>query len=43
MQTEKGCVLGMDLDRGDNVHTVKRRLQLALNVPVDESYLTFGD
>ncbi|KAG4403246.1 hypothetical protein AAZX31_01G062000 [Glycine max] len=43
VQTEKGCVLGMDLDRGDNVHTVKRRLQLALNVPVDESYLTFGD
>ncbi|KAK7407459.1 hypothetical protein VNO78_09408 [Psophocarpus tetragonolobus] len=43
VQTEKGCVLGMELDRGDNVHTVKRRLQLALNVPIEESYLTFGD
>lgn len=43
VQTEKGCVLGMELDRGDNVHTVKRRLQLALNVPTEESSLTFGD
>lgn len=43
VQTETGCVLGMELDRGDNVHTVKRRLQLALNVPTDESSLTFGD
>lgn len=44
VQTEKGCVLGMELDRGDNAHTVKRRLQLALNVPIEESsYLTFGD
>lgn len=43
VQTDKGCVLGMELDRGDNVHTVKRRLQLALNVPVEESSLTFGD
>lgn len=43
VQTEKGCVLGMELDRGDNAHTVKRRLQLALNVPTEESSLTFGD
>ncbi|GMH15251.1 hypothetical protein Nepgr_017092 [Nepenthes gracilis] len=43
VQTETGCVLGMELDRSDNVHTVKRRLQLALNVPTDESSLTFGD
>ncbi|CAL5189176.1 unnamed protein product [Lathyrus oleraceus] len=43
IQTDKGCVLGMELDRGDNVHTVKRRLQLALNVSVEESSLTFGD
>ncbi|KDP31411.1 hypothetical protein JCGZ_11787 [Jatropha curcas] len=43
VQTETGCVLGMELDRGDNAHTVKRRLQLALNVPTDESSLTFGD
>lgn len=43
VQTDKGCVLGMDLERGDNAHTVKRRLQLALNVPVEESSLTFGD
>lgn len=43
VQTETGCVLGMELDRNDNAHTVKRRLQLALNFPTDESSLTFGD
>lgn len=43
VQTETGCVLDMELDRGDNVHTVKRRLQLAFNVPTEESSLTFGD
>ncbi|XP_047319584.1 phosphatidylinositol 4-kinase gamma 7-like [Impatiens glandulifera] len=43
VQTETGCVLGMELDRSDNAHTVKRRLRLALNVPTDESSLTFGD
>ncbi|XWS37233.1 hypothetical protein CRYUN_Cryun19dG0025900 [Craigia yunnanensis] len=43
VQTETGCVLGLELDRNDNVHTVKKRLQLALNVPTDESSLTFGD
>lgn len=43
VQTESGCVLGMDLDRGDNAHTVKRRLQLALNVPTGGTSLTFGD
>lgn len=43
VQTETGCVLGMELERGDNAHTVKRRLQLALNIPTHESSLTFGD
>ncbi|KAJ0900583.1 putative 1-phosphatidylinositol 4-kinase [Helianthus annuus] len=43
VQTENGCVLGMELDRNDNAHMVKRRLQIALNVPVEESSLTFGD
>jgi hypothetical protein len=43
VQTETGCVLGMELDRTDNAHTVKRRLQIALNVPTSESSLTFGD
>ncbi|XP_059655631.1 phosphatidylinositol 4-kinase gamma 7-like [Cornus florida] len=43
VQTENGCVLGMELDRGDNAHTVKRRLQIALNVSTEESSLTFGD
>ncbi|KAL7589663.1 phosphatidylinositol 4-kinase gamma 7 [Lactuca sativa] len=43
IQTESGCVLGMDLDRNDNAHMVKRRLQIALNVPTEESSLTFGD
>ncbi|KAL6529274.1 Phosphatidylinositol 4-kinase gamma 7 [Orobanche gracilis] len=43
VQTDTGCVLGMELDRSDNAHTVKKRLQLALNIPIDESSLTFGD
>ncbi|XP_073011084.1 phosphatidylinositol 4-kinase gamma 7-like [Typha latifolia] len=43
VQTDTGCVLGIELDRGDNVHTVKRKLQLALNFPTEESSLTFGD
>lgn len=43
VQTENGCVLGMELDRRDNAHTLKRRLQLALNVPTEESSLSFGD
>lgn len=43
VQTETGCVFGMELDRSDNAHTVKRKLQLALNVPTDQSSLTFGD
>ncbi|XP_022889717.1 phosphatidylinositol 4-kinase gamma 7-like [Olea europaea var. sylvestris] len=43
VQTEMGCVFGMELDRRDNVHTVKRRLQIALNFPTEESSLTFGD
>ncbi|KAI3700061.1 hypothetical protein L2E82_44676 [Cichorium intybus] len=43
VQTETGCVLGMELDRSDNAHTVKRRLQIALNVSIEESSLTFGD
>lgn len=38
MPTETGCVLGLlDLDRSDNAHTVKKRLQLALNKPTDET------
>ncbi|KAL1090105.1 hypothetical protein V6Z11_D07G066000 [Gossypium hirsutum] len=43
VQTETGCVLGLELDRNDNAHSVKRRMQIALNVPTDESSLTFGD
>nr|GEW34592.1 phosphatidylinositol 4-kinase gamma 7-like [Tanacetum cinerariifolium] len=43
VQTENGCVLGMELERKDNAHIVKRRMQLSLNVPTDESSLTFGD
>ncbi|KAL3512401.1 hypothetical protein ACH5RR_025118 [Cinchona calisaya] len=43
VQTESGHVLGMELDRRDNAHTVKKRLQLAFDVPTDESSLTFGD
>lgn len=43
VQTETGCVLGMELDSSDNAHTVKRKLQLALNVPTEESSLICGD
>lgn len=43
IQTENGCVLGMELERKDNAHTVKRRMQLTLNLPTDESSLSFGD
>ncbi|XP_059639525.1 phosphatidylinositol 4-kinase gamma 7-like [Cornus florida] len=43
VQTETGCVLGIELDSSDNAHTVKRRLQLALNVPTEESLLIYGD
>ncbi|CAF1709066.1 BnaC03g56630D [Brassica napus] len=43
VQTDTGCVLGLDLDRSDNAHTVKRKLQVALHFPTDESSLTFGD
>lgn len=43
LQTEIGCVLGMDLDRSENVHTVKNRLQISFNFPTEESSLTFVD
>ncbi|KAH8483480.1 hypothetical protein H0E87_028041 [Populus deltoides] len=43
VQTKTGIVLGMELDRSDNAHTVKRKLQLALNVPTEERLLIFGD
>lgn len=43
VQTENGCVLGMELERKDNAHIVKRRMHLTLNIPTDESSLTFGD
>ncbi|EEF36469.1 hypothetical protein RCOM_0791530 [Ricinus communis] len=42
-QTETGFVLGIELDRSDNAHTIKRRLQLAFNVPTEETSLIFGD
>lgn len=43
VQTETGSVLGIELERSDNVHTVKRKLQIALNVPTDERSLICGD
>ncbi|OMO52590.1 hypothetical protein CCACVL1_29179 [Corchorus capsularis] len=43
VQTETGCVLGIELDRSDNAHTVKRKLQIALHVPTEERSLTYGD
>ncbi|XP_062106419.1 phosphatidylinositol 4-kinase gamma 5-like [Humulus lupulus] len=43
VQTESGSVLGIELDSSDNAHTVKKKLQVALNVPTDESSLVYGD
>ncbi|GKD68782.1 phosphatidylinositol 4-kinase gamma 7-like protein [Tanacetum coccineum] len=43
VQTKTSIVFRMDLYRGDNAHTVKRRLLIALSVPVEECSLTFGD
>eukprot|EP00252_Welwitschia_mirabilis_P004228 TRINITY_DN1449_c0_g1_i1.p1 TRINITY_DN1449_c0_g1~~TRINITY_DN1449_c0_g1_i1.p1 ORF type:complete len:657 (-),score=112.61 TRINITY_DN1449_c0_g1_i1:331-2301(-) len=43
VQTDSGSVLGIELDRADNAQTVKKKMQLALNVPTEESALTFGD
>ncbi|KAF5177767.1 Phosphatidylinositol 4-kinase gamma, partial [Thalictrum thalictroides] len=43
VQTETSCVFGVELDRSDNAHILKRKLQIALNVPAEESSLTFGD
>lgn len=43
VQTETGCALGIELDGNDNAHTVKKRLQAALNVPADEWLLVYGD
>lgn len=33
VQTETGCVLEMELDRSDNVHTVKKGFRLRLTSP----------
>lgn len=34
VQTDKGSVLGIELERGENAHTVKKKLQLALIFPL---------
>ncbi|KAL4286142.1 hypothetical protein AHAS_Ahas19G0056600 [Arachis hypogaea] len=38
----ENCLISV-VNHGDNAHTVKRRLQVALNVPTEQSSLTFGD
>ncbi|KAL6859056.1 hypothetical protein ACP4OV_018058 [Aristida adscensionis] len=43
VQTDNGSVLGIELEPGENAHTIKRKLQIALNVPTEGSSLTFGD
>lgn len=43
VQTDTGSVLGIELDRSDNANTVKKKMQIALHVPTEESALTFGD
>jgi len=43
VQTDNGSVLGIELEPGENAHTVKKKMQIALNVSTEESSLTFGD
>lgn len=43
VQTDNGSVLGIELEPGENAHTVKKKMQVALNVSTEESSLTFGD
>lgn len=43
VQTDTGSVFSIELDREDNAHTVKRKMQMALNVPTEENSLTLGD
>uniref|UniRef100_A0ACD6ACP7 Uncharacterized protein n=1 Tax=Avena sativa TaxID=4498 RepID=A0ACD6ACP7_AVESA len=43
VQIDNGSVLGIELERGENAHTVKKKLQIALNVPTEESSLMCGD
>eukprot|EP00249_Psilotum_nudum_P021801 c28254_g1_i1 orf=866-3013(+) len=43
VQTDTGCVIGIELDEADNVQTVKKKMQSMLNVPTDQTALVFGD
>uniref|UniRef100_A0A0C9QX37 1-phosphatidylinositol 4-kinase n=2 Tax=Wollemia nobilis TaxID=56998 RepID=A0A0C9QX37_9CONI len=43
VQTDTGSVMGIELDRADNAQTLKKKMQLALKIPTEETALTFGD
>ncbi|XP_057868860.1 phosphatidylinositol 4-kinase gamma 6 [Cryptomeria japonica] len=43
VQTDIGNVLGIEVDRDDKVQTIKKKLQVALCLPTEQSALTFGD
>lgn len=43
VQTDTGSVLGIELDRADNVQSVKKKMQTILNVPTEQTALVFGD
>eukprot|EP00898_Chlorokybus_atmophyticus_P006267 jgi/Chlat1/6641/Chrsp49S06142 len=43
VQTETGNVVGVEVDRGDTVDKLKRRVQAALKVSTENSELRFGD
>lgn len=43
VQTDTGNVLGIELDRSDNVQTVKKRMQALLHVPMEQAALICGD
>ncbi|MCO5563688.1 hypothetical protein L7F22_017335 [Adiantum nelumboides] len=42
VQTDTGSVLGIELDQTDSVQTVKKKMQTFLNVPTEQTNLTFG-
>lgn len=43
VQADTGSVLGIELDRADNVHSIKKKMQTMLNVPTEHTALVFGD
>ena len=43
VQTETSSMLGMELAKSDKAYAMKKRLQLALDIPTEENSLTHWD